>query len=66
MPASFIDIEISAMTHILSPKYDEVFKMLFGDERNTDLLVAFLRAVLPLPDDDYEEITLMNPFLPGD
>ncbi|MDR0635098.1 MAG: Rpn family recombination-promoting nuclease/putative transposase [Azoarcus sp.] len=51
---------------ILPPKNDEVFKMLFGDEQNTDLLIGFLRAVLPLPDDDYEELALLNPFLPGE
>ncbi|MDR2032693.1 MAG: Rpn family recombination-promoting nuclease/putative transposase [Azoarcus sp.] len=51
---------------ILPPKYDEVFKMLFGDARNTDLLAAFLRAVLSLPEDDFDEIILKNPFLPNE
>jgi hypothetical protein len=41
------------MTAILPPKYDKVCKMLFGDEQNTDVLTDFLRAVLPLPDDEY-------------
>jgi predicted transposase/invertase (TIGR01784 family) len=54
------------MPAILPPKCDEVFKMLFGDERDTAPLVGFLRAVLPLPDDDYDEIALMNPVLPGE
>ncbi|MDR2688309.1 MAG: Rpn family recombination-promoting nuclease/putative transposase [Azoarcus sp.] len=53
-------------TAILPPKNDEVFKMLFGDEHDTELLIGFLRAVLPLPDDDYEELTLKNPFLPSE
>ncbi|MDR0563771.1 MAG: Rpn family recombination-promoting nuclease/putative transposase, partial [Azoarcus sp.] len=48
---------------LLPPSSDIVFKMLFGDERNTDILIAFLRAVLALPDDEFKEITLMNPFL---
>jgi predicted transposase/invertase (TIGR01784 family) len=54
------------MTAILPPKSDEVFKMLFGDEQNKEILAAFLKAVLPLPDDDYEEIEILNPFLPGE
>ncbi|MDR0701338.1 MAG: Rpn family recombination-promoting nuclease/putative transposase [Azoarcus sp.] len=54
------------MADILPPKSDEVFKMLFGDEQDTEILIAFLKAVLPLPGDDYDEITIMNPFLPGE
>jgi predicted transposase/invertase (TIGR01784 family) len=51
------------VTDLLPPSSDIVFKMLFGDARNSDILIAFLKAVLPLPDDEFEEITLMNPFL---
>jgi hypothetical protein len=54
------------MSDILSPRYDEVFKMLFGDEQNKDILTLFLKAALPLPQDDYEEIEFLNPFLPGE
>jgi predicted transposase/invertase (TIGR01784 family) len=54
------------MPNLLSPRYDEVFKMLFGDEQNKDILTPFLKAVLPLPRDDYEQIELLNPFLPGE
>jgi transposase-like protein len=32
------------MKAILPAKYDEVFKMLFGSERNKDLLVSFLKV----------------------
>lgn len=32
----------------MSPKIDFVFKLLFGDERNKDLLISFLSAVLDL------------------
>ncbi|MDR0702980.1 MAG: Rpn family recombination-promoting nuclease/putative transposase [Azoarcus sp.] len=53
------------MANILPPKSDEVFKMLFGDEQDKDPLTGFLEAVLPLPGDDYDEITIMNPFLPS-
>jgi predicted transposase/invertase (TIGR01784 family) len=59
-------IVMIAMPNILSPRYDEVFKMLFGDEQNKDILAPFLKAALPLPEDDYEQIELLNPFLPGE
>jgi hypothetical protein len=34
---------------ILSPKNDFVFKLIFGDQRNTDILADFLKAALKLP-----------------
>jgi predicted transposase/invertase (TIGR01784 family) len=40
--------------------------MLFGSPRNNDILTAFLQAALPLPGDDYAEITLLNPFSEND
>jgi predicted transposase/invertase (TIGR01784 family) len=54
------------MPNILPPSSDIVFKMLFGSPRNTDILTAFLQAALPLPDDDYAQITLLNPFSEND
>jgi predicted transposase/invertase (TIGR01784 family) len=48
---------------LLPPSSDIVFKMLFGDARNSDILIAFLKAILPLPEDEFQEVTLMNPFL---
>ncbi|MCL1825305.1 MAG: Rpn family recombination-promoting nuclease/putative transposase [Betaproteobacteria bacterium] len=54
------------MPNILPPSSDIVFKMLFGSPRNSDILTAFLQAALPLPDDDYSEITLLNPFSEND
>ena len=47
----------------LSPKSDLIFKLLFGDERSNEILTAFLKAVLRLPEDDYDEVIIMNPFL---
>ena len=35
----------------LPPKSDVVFKLLFGDKRNNDLLIDFLRSVLKIPND---------------
>jgi predicted transposase/invertase (TIGR01784 family) len=48
---------------ILSPKSDYIFKLIFGDERNIDLLMSFLQAVLDLPATEYEEITIIDPHL---
>jgi predicted transposase/invertase (TIGR01784 family) len=48
---------------ILPPKNDVVFKLLFGDKRNGDLLADFLKAVINLPEDDYSEITVVDPHL---
>jgi predicted transposase/invertase (TIGR01784 family) len=49
--------------NILPPKNDVVFKLLFGDKRNGDLLADFLKAVIRLPEDDYSEITVVDPHL---
>ena len=47
----------------LSPKNDLIFKLLFGDERTFDLLTDFLKSVLRLPADDYDEVTIVDPHL---
>jgi predicted transposase/invertase (TIGR01784 family) len=47
----------------LPPKSDVVFKLLFGDKRNHDLLIDFLRSVLKLPADEFYEITTVDPHL---
>ncbi|MDR2088604.1 MAG: Rpn family recombination-promoting nuclease/putative transposase [Clostridiales Family XIII bacterium] len=48
---------------LLPPKSDVVFKLLFGDERNADLLIDLLKAVLDLPSDEYEKIEIVDPHL---
>jgi len=47
----------------LSPKSDIIFKLLFGDERSIELLTDFLKSVLRLPADDYDEVTIIDPQL---
>jgi len=47
----------------LPPKNDVVFRLLFGDKRNGDLLRDFLQSVLTLPADDFGEITIVDPHL---
>ena len=47
----------------LSPKSDVIFKLLFGDTRSIDLLTDFLKSVLRLPNDEYDEVTIVDPHL---
>ena len=47
----------------LPVKSDIVFRLLFADERNTEFLIGFLQSVLLLPDDDYEDIEILDPHL---
>ena len=48
---------------ILSPMMDVIFKLLMGTEGSKDLLTDFLLAVLNLSPEEYEDITIANPFL---
>ena len=50
-------------TKILSPLVDIIFKILFGTENGIDILTDFLLAVLDLSPDEYDDITIANPFL---
>ncbi|MCL1817806.1 MAG: Rpn family recombination-promoting nuclease/putative transposase [Spirochaetaceae bacterium] len=47
----------------LSVMTDFVFKMIFGDARNIDILANFLKAVLPLPPDEFNHLTIVDPFI---
>jgi predicted transposase/invertase (TIGR01784 family) len=48
---------------ILLPVYDFVFKLIFGDERNADVLIDLLKAMLDIPHDDYDSVTIVDPHL---
>ena len=48
---------------LLRVKNDAVFKMFFADERNREFLTGFLKSVLKLPDNDYNEIVIADPHL---
>ncbi|MDR0716774.1 MAG: Rpn family recombination-promoting nuclease/putative transposase [Azoarcus sp.] len=50
----------------LSPRNDAVFKMLFGDARDTSLLIGFLKSTLTLPAEDYTDVTIIDPHSPRD
>jgi len=48
---------------LLPVKSDFVFKQIFGDQRNVDILGAFLRSVLDIPDDEYGDLIIVDPHL---
>jgi len=61
-----IDIEVlydEEIPEILLPKVDFIFKLLFGDERNKDILADFLSAVLGFEDGEIDEnaIQIVDP-----
>jgi predicted transposase/invertase (TIGR01784 family) len=51
---------------LLPPKSDFVFKRIFGDVRNTDILTDFLQSVLTIPPEEYETVTIVDPHLNKD
>lgn len=48
---------------ILPPKVDVVFKLLFSDTRNIDILTDFLKSFLNLPEEEYESVFIVDPQL---
>ena len=42
---------------------DVIFKLFFADERNIELLTAFLQSVLDIPADDYDVLNITDPHL---
>lgn len=52
-----------AQNRILLPKIDVIFKLLFGDKRNSEILIDFLKSVLDIPEDEYTSITLEDTHL---
>ena len=45
---------------LMSPKIDFVFKLIFGDEKNKELLIALLSAILRVPKEDFEGLEIVN------
>ncbi|MDR2487769.1 MAG: Rpn family recombination-promoting nuclease/putative transposase [Clostridiales Family XIII bacterium] len=48
---------------LLKPKSDLVFKRVFGDESNLDILRSFLGSVLDMPEGELDEIRIVDPNL---
>ena len=45
---------------LMSPKIDFVFKLIFGDEKHKDLLIALLSAILGVPKEDFDGLEIIN------
>jgi predicted transposase/invertase (TIGR01784 family) len=48
---------------LLSPLSDYAFALIFGDQRHIEILAAFLKSILNLPEDEYDHLVIVNPFL---
>jgi predicted transposase/invertase (TIGR01784 family) len=46
-----------------SPLNDDIFKIVFGDNADTEATEAFLKAVLGFPDDELKALSIVDPFL---
>ena len=46
---------------LLPVKSDFIFKLIFGDQRNVDILADFLKSVLDISDDEYDHLTIVDP-----
>jgi predicted transposase/invertase (TIGR01784 family) len=51
---------------LLSLKLDYMFKRVFGDERNADIMALFLSAVLKMPIEEFDRIQFLDPSLKKD
>ena len=45
---------------IMSPKYDFVFKYIFGNEKHKDLSIALLSDLLGVPQEEFEGLEIIN------
>lgn len=45
---------------IMSPKYDFVFKYIFGNEKHKDISIALLSDILVVPEQEFEGIEIIN------
>jgi predicted transposase/invertase (TIGR01784 family) len=42
---------------------DFIFNLIFGHQRNVDILAAFLRAVLDIPNEEYDRLVIVDPHI---
>jgi len=53
-----LNIKIPLLLPVTS---DFIFKLIFGGQRNVDILAEFLKSVLDIPDSEYDHITIVDP-----
>jgi predicted transposase/invertase (TIGR01784 family) len=56
-------MEASMHKEQLSPLYDYAVKIIFGDQKNIENLAGLLKPILDLPPEDYDKLTIVDPFL---
>jgi len=55
------NIDKNTKRPLLPVTSDFIFKLIFGDERNADILTSFLLAVLDIPSEEFKQITIVDP-----
>ncbi|MCL1863466.1 MAG: Rpn family recombination-promoting nuclease/putative transposase [Defluviitaleaceae bacterium] len=55
--------ELNNKILLLPVTSDFIFKLIFGDQRNVDILADFLKSVLNIPDEEYDTITIIDPYV---
>ena len=55
--------KFQAQDEIISPLYDFAFAQIFGNQKNINITKAFLKTLLDIPEDDYDRLTIVSPFL---
>ena len=58
--------EIAGKTDLLPVTSDFIFKLIFGDARNVDILASFLMTVLNIPAEEYDRLTVVDPHVKKD
>jgi len=53
-----MSIKVPSLLPVVS---DFIFKLIFGDQRNVDILAEFLKSVLNISDSEYDRITVVDP-----
>ena len=48
---------------LLPVKSDFVFKLIFGDQENAEILAGFLKSELDIPAEEYDHLTIVNPYV---
>ena len=56
-------VDNSKKKPFLSVKKDVMFHFFFADERNEEELIGFLKSIIDLPDEDYNDIEIADPTL---
>jgi predicted transposase/invertase (TIGR01784 family) len=56
----------NTMSKLLSPLTDIIFKRIFGDARNADILANLLLTILSLPKDEYTGLEFVDTYLKPD